>query len=134
MTDELQELRTLVARQPHLDMLAGALEGLSDPLVIANPEGEICFVNSQTELVFGYDRSELVGKKVDILLPPSLREGHMKFREDFWKQPRVRAMGQGRKLAGCTKAGTEFSCEIMLSPYSTKQGRFVSATIRVHNA
>lgn len=133
MSDELSQLRQMVARQPHLDMLAGAIEGLPDPLVIANPEGEICFVNRMVELVFGYDRSELVGQKVDLLLPPDKRDGHIKFREDFWKVPRVRPMGAGRTLSGCTKSGSVFSCEIMLSPYSTKQGRFVSATIRVLN-
>lgn len=134
MTDEITQLREMAARQPHLDMLAGAIEGLPDPLLIANPDGDICFVNRMVELVFGYDRSELIGQKVDVLLPERLRAGHVKFREDFWKLPRVRPMGAGRKLTGCSKIGVEFVCEIMLSPYSTKQGRFVSATIRVINA
>src|SRR5438477_5906038 len=109
--DELEQLRGMAARQPHLDMLAGAIEGLPDPLIIANPDGEICFVNRMVELVFGYDRSELIGQKVDILLPQPMRGGHVRFREDFWKMPRIRPMGAGRQLSGCTKAGMEFICE-----------------------
>lgn len=131
MSEELDDLRLMVARQPHLDMLAGAIEGLPDPLIIAQPDGTIAFVNRQTELVFGYDRGELIGNKVDMLLPEQMRESHVKLRTDYWKTPRVRSMGAGRQLKGRCKDGREFSCEIMLSPYSTKQGPFVSATVRV---
>jgi PAS domain S-box-containing protein len=128
---EITELRALAAKQPHLEMVLGALDRLSDPVIIADPMGIICFVNMQAELVFSYSRDELIGKNVEVLLPETLREGHIKFRTDFWKVPRVRSMGAGRQLKGVTKDGREFPCEIMLSPYTTQHGRYVSAQVRV---
>ncbi len=130
MSDEIQQLQDLVAKQPHLEMVLGALDRLSDSVIIAGPTGLICFANTQAELVFGYSREEMIGKHVEMLLPETIRESHVKYRTDFWKAPRVRSMGAGKQLSGVTKEGKEFPCEIMLSPYTTQYGRYVSAQIR----
>lgn len=127
---DITQLRDLQAKQPHLEMLRGALDRLSDSVIIADPDGVICFVNAQAELVFGYRNQELVGRKVECLLPATLHEAHAKYRSDFWRNPKVRAMGAGKQLTGITKEGREFPCEIMLSPFSTDYGRYVSAQIR----
>lgn len=132
MTDsDLERLQALAAKQPHLEMVLGALDRLSDPVIIADASGIICFLNAQAELVFGYTKEEIVGQPVEMLLPQSIREEHVKYRTDFWKVPRVRPMGAGRELKGVTKDGREVACEIMLSPYTTQHGRYVSAQLRI---
>lgn len=49
------------------------LEAAPDAMVIAGPDGEILVVNSQTEALFGFERRELIGQQIEILLPPALR-------------------------------------------------------------
>lgn len=106
------------------------LESLPDALVILGPDGRISAVNTQTQKLFGYAREQLVGQKVEILLPERLRSRHEHHRADYWSDPRVRPMGAGLELFGRRQDGSEFPVEISLSPVRTSDGLVVISAIR----
>ena len=99
-------------------------------MVIVGRDGLIALVNSQTERLFGYQREELLGKPVEVLVPQRYRARHSGHRGAFSSQPRVRAMGAGLELYGLRRDGSEFPVEISLSPLETVEGWFVSSAIR----
>ena len=84
------------------------LESTPDGIVMVNPTGHIVFVNSHAEALFGYERGDLRGKAVEILLPERFRSPHIGHRSSYLAQPRTRAMGASLELFGLRKNSSEF--------------------------
>jgi PAS domain S-box-containing protein len=106
------------------------LESAPDALIYADNNGKILMVNAQTELLFGYNRNELEGKGIEILMPTRFRNNHKAFREKFISKPESRPMGLDMELYGITKKGREFPADISLSPIETEEGLFIFSAIR----
>ena len=106
------------------------LESAPDAIVIADAQGRIVLVNAETERLFGYDRKELIGQAVEILVPGQFREKHPQHREGYTAHPRPRLMGEGLELRGLRKDATQFPVEISLSPLESPEGILISAAIR----
>ena len=72
------------------------VESSPNAIVLVNKEGKIAYINSQTEKLFGYIRSELIGQPVELLIPERFSNHHKAFRDLFFQIPSVRVMGAGR--------------------------------------
>lgn len=101
-----------------------------DAFLVVGEAGEIIFANAQAERMFGYQREELVGSPVDLLVPERLRGPHMDHRADYRLDPQPRPMGSRMPLVARRRDGSEVPVEVSLSPVYTDSGMYVTATVR----
>ena len=107
----------------------GLLESAPDAMVIVDTENEILMVNEQLEIMFGYDREEILGEKVEILIPSRFSR-HREQSREYVKCPRRRFLGHEVELYALRRDGSEFPVEVRLSPLETAGGMIVSAVVR----
>ena len=128
MSDYRAYLATLGLSSPMA--LEGFLEAAPDAIVVVDWSGNIVIVNQLAERLFGYSRQELLGMQIEGLVPQRFSEHHAGHRNDYFREPHTRPMGEGRELSGRRKDGSEFTVEISLSPLKTETGTLVISIIR----
>ncbi len=98
-------------------------------ILLTNEQGMVIDANTQALRMFGYDRGELIGESIEMLLPERFRCSHEGQRSSYMKELHTRPMAVGRELTARRKDGTEFAVEIALAPLATDDGVLVSSTI-----
>jgi len=137
-TDDGRPLAVMTARERIQDAAhrreAAAFEQFlefnPDAVIGVDRSGAITVVNAQAERLFGYDRRELIGRPVDVLVPRRLRANHERYRAGYFDNPRPRPMGGGLVLYGRRRDGSEFPAEISLSTVKTSRGLLALSAVR----
>lgn len=111
-------------------LVQSALESAPDAIVISDTSGSIVFANHQVGALFGYAVTEILGRKVEALLPERFRSRHLAHRDGYAGNPRMRPMGAGFELFALRKDGGEFPVEISLSPIRDGDRLLIAAAIR----
>src|SRR5579883_930577 len=120
MPDDLEKSEKLVA---------ALLESASQAIISIDPAGRIVLVNGRTGEMFGYQREELLGARVELLLPESRRSAHSRERDGYFAHPHIRPMGIGLDLSGRRKDGSEFPVEVSLSFIDIDAGTYAIAFV-----
>jgi PAS domain S-box-containing protein len=118
------------ARRRSEERLRALFEYSPDAIVVTDGQGRIAEVSEQLIRMFGYDRTELTGQPVEILVPERFRGVHIAHRAGYSAAPHVRTMGAGLDLYGRRKDGSEFPIDILLGPVEDPDGRLVLAVVR----
>ncbi len=105
------------------------VEAAPSAMLMIDRKRTITLVNRKTEELFGYEREELLGQPVEMLVPERFRDRHPGHVAGFFAAPGTRSMGAGRELFGRRKDGSEVPIEIGLNPIETADGLFTLASI-----
>lgn len=118
--------RSIEADQTQTNAL---FEYATEGIILTNGKGKIILVNPAALNLFHFEKEELLGKNIEVLIPARLHHSHEAYRTGFYKHPSNRTMGHGRDLRAKTKEGNEFPVEVSLSYYKQKGEFFVIAFI-----
>jgi PAS domain S-box-containing protein len=110
--------------------LRALLESAPDGIVVVDRAGKIVLVNSRVEELFGYQRGELLGQPIELVVPERFHQQHLGDRDQYLAAPRSRPMGAGLALSGRCKDGSELPVEISLSPLGAGEDQLVMSIIR----
>ena len=120
---------TVRAFQNSGKLVTALLESAAQAIVTIDRTGRIVLANRRAEEVFGYPREELLGQRIEILLPERKRAGHTHDRDEYFQRPRTRPMGIGMDLTGRRKDGSEVPVEVSLSYVEVDEAVFAIAFV-----
>lgn len=123
VTRDLTEKKRMEAWLRH------GVESAPTAMLMVDPDGYIVAVNAETERLFGYHRSEMLGEQIEMLMPGQFRAAHPQLRQGYMERPKAYMMARGRDLHAQHKNGSQFAVEINLNPVPTNEGTFVLASI-----
>lgn len=106
------------------------VEALPDGIALVDHHGSMQHVNGRLETLAGYRPGELIGRAVEILVPPSHRATHVDRRQQFARDPSDRAMGAGLDLTLVRRDGTELPVDIALSSLDLDGVPYVVVAVR----
>jgi len=124
-----KKLKSKPVKMDSKEGLHALFEYATEGILIINSKGEITKINPSAEKLFGYNSGELIGKKIEQLVPQKYRGSHTHHRDSYNKNPHPRSMGKGMTLFGVRKDGSEFPVEISLSNYTYNDELYVIAFI-----
>ncbi len=106
------------------------VDALDDGVLLADDDGVLALANRRLEEMFGYRHGELIGQRVELLVPAGLRAAHEGYRARYSQHPTARPMGAMGRLVGLRKDGATFPVNVSLKPVPTATGRFTLAVVR----
>jgi PAS domain S-box-containing protein len=105
------------------DVSMAILNAVPVAILAVGPHGQIKLVNERTQLLTGYDKSELLGEQVELLIPDSIKAAHLDVhRPKYQDDPTERPMGAGMGLRLRRRDGSEIPVQIMLKPLPSPWG------------
>ena len=126
----LAAVRDITERKRAEAKFRSLLEAAPDAIVGVTPDGLIALVNTQAEALFGYERSQLIGRPVELLIPGAALDIHSRAPDPSFRTPQTRPDDSWIALAGRRADASEFPAEISLSSIETEEGLMVCAAIR----
>ncbi len=124
-----QHQQTIKELQRSATTLQALLESASDGIILVKTVGHIAYVNGRAEEMFGYQRDELLGQPIEVLLPEQFRSSHVQQRAGYLNRPRSRPMGVGLDLAARRRDGTAFPVEVSLSFIETDDEALIMCVV-----
>jgi len=106
-----------------------AVEACPSGMVMTDNAGKIVLANTAAERLFGYQRGELIGRPIEILVPERLHSEYLKHRASFMSRPETHRNGASHDLSGLCRDGTELPVEITLNPIRTPESFLVLSVI-----
>ena len=130
LTRDISERRKIEEELQKQSVVSSIVESAPDAMIMVSEDATILLFNAEAEKLFGYSRGEILGERIEKLIPEAKRTAHVTYRQGFARHPQTRAMGSGLELFAQRKNGSVVPVEVSLSPIRHYDKMFVISTIR----
>ena len=100
------------------------VETMIDGVITIDNRGTILDINSAASAIFQYNKNDVIGKNVRMLMPRSEATHHDKYLSNFLRTGKAKIIGIGREVIGLRKDGTQFEMELGISEMNTSEGQY----------
>ncbi len=128
--DVIVVLHDLTERQRTEQLLRSVLESVNDALITIDRHGVVLSCNPATSRLFGYESGEIVGQRVNLLMPAAQAAEHDQYLERYLSGGEARIIGKGRELLGRHKDGSSFPIELSVTEFALHGERHFTGVIR----
>ncbi len=128
--DDQLRLRDAKVQLKESEELSALFDAVSDVVIMSDVSGKIVAVNETAGRIFGYSSEELIGEKLEILMPPHVAAQHDRY---LSRNPRFRSsmvIGQRRSLIAVRKNGSEFPIDLSVNAFEVDGKRMVVGVLR----
>ncbi|MBS0184008.1 MAG: PAS domain S-box protein [Nitrospira sp.] len=131
VTEIAEHVRTEQALRLSQGRLADILDIAEDAIIVTDDDRSITLFNQGAVKLFGYDPDEVLGNRIDLLLPQRFRIDHPSYLNAFTHDPEsARRMAQRREMFGLKKDGSEFPAEASISKLSVGERTTFTVIVR----
>jgi len=128
LLEHLKEMQKELTRSQ--SYLNAVVNYANDGIVTIDATGTIVAVNPSINRIFGYEEGELIGQRVNVLMPASYASEHDRYIQNYFETGISKLIGIPRELTGVRKDGTEFPIEISLSTMDVQHSKYFIGIIR----
>ena len=122
-------LNTVKEENSHSTHLEALFNYATMGILMTDSQGRITAINPFALKEFGYTQEELIGSRIEKLIPHRYHGHHENHRQNYFEKPQNRPMGVGMDLFALRKDGSEFPVEVSLGSYFNNGDKFVIAFI-----
>jgi diguanylate cyclase (GGDEF)-like protein/PAS domain S-box-containing protein len=116
-------------REAHARLNA-LINNVVDSVIVINDKGFIEDANPATHKIFGYAPREILGQKINVLMPSPMRELHDEYMEHYHRTGEKKIIGIGRQVEAQHKSGRSFPVELTVTEIHVRQQRLYTGILR----
>jgi PAS domain S-box-containing protein len=129
--DVTETRQAQIASRRSQEMLASMLRISPEAILLCDADGRVLAISAGAEAMFGYCNAEIAGHRVERLMPPRFRIGHVRYVAEFSAgQAASLRMHERTQILGLRKDGTEFPAEASLAKFQTEDGATLLTIVR----
>lgn len=129
-TTEKQLEAALKQAQTYQARLESILDNIVDGLITINERGIVQSFNKACERMFGYKADEVIGKNINMLMPPQYADNHDQYLTNYRETHHAKIIGIGREVEARRKDGTIFPIDLSVAEVQTGSQRLFSGIVR----
>lgn len=125
--DDPEVLSTTLVETP----ISGVINSAMDAIIIMDPQQRVVIFNNAAENVFGWSRQDVLGQRLDVLLPARFHHVHHQHVQHFGETGTTsRRMSAKTALTGLRANGEEFPIEASISHFGEGEQKLYTVILR----